>query len=242
MKAYICVYICIYIYFFFLKKLRETESVFFELIPCVSTPLRWLNPVNKVLGSKEAWTRSHWPYYSLSLNGDDSGSLLGFACLGQWLASWSARSKVQETPVFQLLCVWPHEELTLLASAILVGQSCWGALIFFSAPFVFSWIWTTLWTQWSVLYPNSGILACLPFAVDLLGKSLILSSHQQPDINIVEGTYTGWGAGKSRPVSIRNKHAHIQKKLKKKRRRRKRRRRRKKHWIFERMKNLKEEL
>lgn len=78
----------------------------------------------------------------------------------------------------------------------------------------------------SVVCPLSGrILACLPFAVGLLGKSPILSSHQQTDISPVllkEPTLAN-GAGKSRPVSIRNKHAHIQKKLKKKRRRRKRR-------------------
>lgn len=64
--------------------------------------------------------------------------------------------------------------------------------IFSSAPFVFSWTWTTLWTQWSVLYLNSGILAWLPVAVDLLGKSLMHSSHQQPDNSIVEGAFTGW--------------------------------------------------
>ena len=162
----------------------------FELIPYVSTPLRWLNPLNKVLGSKEAWKRSHWPYYGLSFCGDDSGRHLGFACHGQWLASQRARSKVQEKPVFQLLCVWPRRNWPYWYQLSWWASPAEG--IFSSAPFVFSWTWTTLWTQWSVLYLNSGILAWLPIAIDLLGKSLMSSSHQQPDNSIVEGAYTGW--------------------------------------------------
>lgn len=60
--------------------------------------------------------------------------------------------------------------------------------------------------------PNSGILASLLVAVDLLGKGPMLSSPQQPSLNSVEGICND-GAGRSRPVFIRTK---IQKKKEKK--------------------------